>query len=131
MLACRLVREEVCVTITRHWDFNNLPPSRLGVALAMVHFALVAVTLLGFYLQETEDADTLETLNMGPRAIPLPERELAVYAGSHFALLLASELLEIILSNVDAWQDNREQLLMALRHCEGNIYNKCSWALHC
>jgi len=25
------------------------------------------------------------------------------------------------LSNVDAWQDNREQLLMALRHCEGNV----------
>jgi hypothetical protein len=35
--------------------------------------------------------------------------------------LLPSELLEIILSNVDAWQDNREQLLMALRQCEGNI----------
>jgi len=117
----RWTLEEVYMTMTRHWDFDNLPPSRLGVALAMVHFALVAFTLLGFYLQETEDADTLETLNMGPPAIPLPERELAVYAGSHFALLLASELLEIILSNVDAWQDNREQLLMALRHCEGNI----------
>jgi hypothetical protein len=35
--------------------------------------------------------------------------------------LLPSELLEIILSNVDAWQDNLEQLLMALRRCEGNI----------
>jgi hypothetical protein len=90
------------------------------VALAMVHFALVAFTLLGFYLQETEAADTFDTLNMGPPSLPLPERELAVYAGRHFALLLASELLDIILSNVDAWQENRQQLLMALRHCEGN-----------
>jgi len=29
--------------------------------------------------------------------------------------------MEIVLFNVDAWQDNREQLLMALRHCEGNV----------
>lgn len=116
----RWTLEEVYMTMTLHWDFDDLPPSRLGVALAMVHFALVAFTLLGFYLQETEDADGFETLNMGPPAMPLPERELAVYAGPHFALLLPSELLEIILSNIDAWQDNREQLLMALRHCEGN-----------
>ena len=117
----RWTLEEVYMTATRYWEFDDLPPSRLGVALAMVHFALVAFTLLGFYVQETEDADDLETLNMGPPAIPLPERELAVYAGPHFALLLPSELMEIVLSNVDAWQENREQLLMALRHCEGNV----------
>jgi hypothetical protein len=117
----RWTLEEVYMTTTRYWEFDDLPPSRLGVALAMVHFALVAFTLLGFYLQETEAADDLETLSMGPPPLPLPERELAVYAGSHFALLLPSELLEIILSNVDAWQDNLEQLLMALRRCEGNI----------
>jgi len=117
----RWTLEEVYMTMTRHWDFDDLPPSRLGVALAMVHFALVAFTLLGFYLQETEEAQELETLNMGAPAIPLPERELAVYAGSHFALLLPSELMGIVLSNVDAWQDNREQLLMALRRCEGNV----------
>jgi hypothetical protein len=116
----RWTLEEVYMTLSLHWDFDNLSPSRLGVALAMVHFALVAFTLLGFYLQETEAADKLETLNMGPPPLPFPERELAVYAGSHFALLLPSELMDIILSHVDAWQQNREQLLMALRHCEGN-----------
>jgi hypothetical protein len=116
----RWTLQEVYMTLTLHWDFDDLAPARLGVALAMVHFALVAFTLLGFYLQETEAADTFDTLNMGPPSLPLPERELAVYAGRHFALLLASELLDIILSNVDAWQENRQQLLMALRHCEGN-----------
>ncbi len=126
----RWTLEEVYVTMTRHWAFDNLLPSRLGVGLAMVHFALVALTLLGFYLQETEDADDLETLKMGPPAMPIPERELAVNAGPHFALLLPSEMMEIVLSNVDAWQDSREQLLMALRHCEGNVQNKCSWSDH-
>jgi hypothetical protein len=122
----RWTLEEVYMTLTRHWEFDDLPPSRLGVALAMVHFALVAFTLLGFYLQETEAADDFDTLNMGPPPLPLPERELAVYAGSHFALLLPSEILEIILSHIDAWQENRKQLLMALRHCEGNTQNTCS-----
>ena len=56
---------------------------------------------------------------MAPPPLPLPERELAVYAGPHFALLLPSELLEIILTHVDAWQANRTHLLMALRLCEG------------
>jgi hypothetical protein len=115
----RWTLEEVYMTLTRHWDFDDLPPSRRGVALAMVHFSLAAFTLLGFYRQETEAADEMETLNMGPPPLPLPERELAVYAGSHFALLLPSELLNIVLSHIDAWQKHREQLLMALRHCEG------------
>jgi hypothetical protein len=53
--------------------------------------------------------------------LPLPERELAVYAGPYFTLLLPSELVTIILEHVDAWPAHREQLLMALRLTEGNI----------
>jgi hypothetical protein len=50
----------------------------------------------------------------------MPERELAVYAGPFFALLLPSELVGIILTHHAAWQANRKRLLMALRLCEGN-----------
>ena len=57
----------------------------------------------------------------GLKQVLLPERALAVYGEPHFALLLSSELMEIVLTNVDTWQDHREQLLMALRHCEGNV----------
>jgi len=116
----RWTLEEVFMTATRYWDFDDLPPCRPGVAQAMVHFTLVAYTLLGFYLQEREDADERSTWNAGPPAIPLPEREVAVYAGGHFALLLPSELVTIILEHVDAWQANRKQVLMALRLTEGN-----------
>ena len=107
------------MTLTRYWQFDNLAPCRPSVAYAQVHLALVAFTLLGFYLQETEEAENTETWNQGLHAIPVPERELAVvYAGPHFALLRASELLEIILSQIDAWKANEAQLPMALRHCE-------------
>jgi len=114
----RWTLEEVYMTLTRYWQFDRLAPSRPGVAYAQVHFALVAFTLLGFYLQEAEDIEDITTWNQGPPAIPIPERELAVYAGPYFALLRASELLEVILSHVDAWKANEAKLLMALRHCE-------------
>lgn len=116
----RWTEEEVFMTLTRYWHFDNLPPCRLGVAYALTHFALVAYTLMGFYLQETESAVDISTWNMAPPLIPLPERELAVYAGPHFALLLPSEVVAIILQHIDVWQTNREQLLMALRLAEGN-----------
>jgi len=115
----RWTLEEVFMTFTSYWAFDNLPPCRSGVAYAWVHFALLAFTLLGFYLQETDAADQFETWNKAPPPIPLPERELAVYAGPYFTLLLPSELVEIILTHVDAWQANRDPLLLALRLCEG------------
>jgi hypothetical protein len=115
----RWALEEVFMTLTRYWRFDDLPPCRSGVAYALVHFALLAFTLLGFYLQETEAANELSTWNLAPPPMPFPERELAVYAGQYFTLLLPSELVAIILEHVDAWQANRAQLLMALRLCEG------------
>jgi hypothetical protein len=88
------------------------------VAYALVHLALNAFTWLGFYLQETDAADDISTLNMAPPSLLLPERELAVQAGHYFALLRPSELLEIILEYVDG-KGNQATLLMALRLCEG------------
>jgi hypothetical protein len=117
---CRWTLEEIYMTLTRYWELDDLPPCRLGIAYAMVHFGLLAFTLLGFYLQEYDLALNVETWNTGPPPIPLPERELAVYAGPYFALLLPSELMEIVLSHIDVWQANRRQLILALRLCEGN-----------
>ena len=116
----RWTEEEVFMTLTRYWHFDDLPPCRLGVAYALTHFALVAYTLMGFYFQEMDGAVDVTTWNTAPPPFPLPERELAVYAGPYFALLLPSEVVAIILEHMDAWQTNREQLLMALRLTEGN-----------
>ena len=114
----RWTLEEVFMTLTRYWNLDDLPPCRQGVAYAQVHFALNAFTLLGFYLQETEQGD-ISTWNLAPPPFPMPERELAIYAGPNFTLLRPSELLEIILNHVDAWKANQATLLMALRMCEG------------
>jgi hypothetical protein len=116
----RWTLEEVYMTLTRYWNFDDLPSCRPGVAYAFVHFALIAFTLLGFYQQETDDADQFETWNKAPPPFPMPERELAVYAGPFFTLLLPSELVHIILTHNAAWQTNRKRLLMALRLCEGS-----------
>jgi hypothetical protein len=114
----RWTLEEVYMTLTRYWRFDDLAPCRLGVAYALVHFALVAFTLLGFYLQEAETAADTSTWNQAPPDLLLPERELAIYAGPYFALLRPSELLEIVLTHTNAWKANQEKLLMALKHCE-------------
>ena len=116
----RWTLEEVFMTLTRYWHCDDLPPCRLGVAYAMSHFALLAYTLMGFYLQESDAALDIRTWNQAPPPLPLPERELAVYAGPYFALLFPSQLVTIILEHMDAWQANRKQLLMALRLTEGN-----------
>ena len=115
----RWTLEEVFMTLTRYWQFDDLPPCRPGVGYAMVHFALVAFTLLGFYLQEVETGTPLESLLTAPPSLLLPERELAVYAGAYFTLLRPSELFEIILPHLDAWQANQSRLLISLRLCEG------------
>jgi len=117
---CRWTLEEVYMTLTRYWQFDDLAPCRVGLAYALVHFAFLAFTLLGFYLQETDAALDLKTWNSAPPPLPLPERELAIYAGPHFTLLLPSQLVTLILANVDAWQANRDQLILALRLCEGH-----------
>lgn len=108
------------MTLTCDWHFDDLPPCSLNVASALTHFALAAYTWLGFYLQETDVAQDIQTWNMATPPVSLPERELTVYAGPYFALLLPSELLTIILTYIDAWQANHEQIIMAWCLTEGN-----------
>jgi len=105
------------MTLTRYWHFDHLPPCRPGVALALVHFALLAFTLLGLYRQETEEEPATRNVALPP--LPMPERELAAYAGPYFTLMLPSKLMQIVLSHMDAWKANQERLIMALRLCEG------------
>ena len=107
--------EEVLMALTRYWRFDQLPPCHRGVAWAMVHFTLLAFTLLGIYLAHSDT----DRRPWSPPPLPLPERELAVYVGPYFALLRPSELLTIILENHEAWLRNKDRLLEALRLTEG------------
>jgi hypothetical protein len=52
---------------------------------------------------------------------PSPCRTHSGVTGPYFTLFLPGALVEIILTYIDAWQANRERLLMALRLCEGSL----------
>jgi hypothetical protein len=107
--------EELFMTLTRYWHMDDLPPSRRGVALAQVHFGILAFTLLQLFYHEQAAHDA----GVSPPRGLMPERELAVYAGSYFALLRPSELMEIIFDNLKAWQATESHWRKALRLCEG------------
>lgn len=94
--------------------------------MAQAHFSLLGFTLLGLYRQETEEEGPA-TRNMALPPLPMPQREVAVYAGPHFTLLLRSEPVQTILACMDAWKANQERPIMALRLCEGGTQNRCSW----
>lgn len=106
--------EETYMTFARYWGMNTLPPMRLGVVQAVVHFALVAYLLLGLYRWSEQRAENLIT----PPGLPVPEVEVAVYVGPHYALLTASELVEIMLDHPAAWQRNRQVILGSLKKAE-------------
>lgn len=106
--------EEQFMTLGRYWGVNDLPPMRLGVGRAIAHFTLLAYLLLGIFRWLEQAPGHLVAL---PR-LPFPEIELAVYSGAHYALLGASELIEIMLDHSEAWRSNRSNVLAALRLAE-------------
>lgn len=109
--------EECSMALARYWNVNDLPPLRLGVARALVHFALVAYLLLSLFRWQSQAEGPLASL---PRAL-IPEVELAVYAGNAYALLTASEVVAILLDHADAWHHNRSRILAALRLSERRL----------
>ena len=108
--------EELFMTLTRYWHMDDLAPSRRGVALAQVHFGMLAFTLLQLFYQQ----QAVPEAGVSPPPRLMPERELAVYAGPYFALLRPSELMEIVFDNLQAWQANEPHWRKALRLCEGS-----------
>ena len=120
--------EESFMDLTRYWYLTRLGSCRPGVARGQVHFIFLAYTLLHLYAQEAAQRDpgaprdgaaSRDTAapRLGPRL--LPGREITAYFGDHYAILLPSELVTIILDHYQAWLAHREQLLRALRFCEG------------
>ncbi len=113
----RWEEEESFMALSRYWGANDLPPLREGVARAVVHFTLLAYLLLGLFrhLEARREASTF----LPPLIVP--EVELAVYAGKHYALLTASELLTIVFENLAAWQKHSHQILASLRLAERKL----------
>ena len=107
--------EESFMDLTRYWGLDQLGSCRPAVARAQIHFLFLAYTLLHLYALQAEADERTPTRR--PRL--LPGREITAYFGNHYAILLPSELVTIILDHHEAWAGNREPLLAALRFCEG------------
>ena len=107
--------EESFMDLTRYWGLNDLGACRIPVATAQIHFIFLAYTLLHLFDYE------LAQQGDGPLPTPvlLPGREITVYWRGHYMILLPSELIAIVLDNYSTWLQNRDQLLAALRFCEG------------
>lgn len=107
--------EESFMDLTRYWGLNDLGSCRLPVATAQIHFIFLAYTLLHLFAHEQAQQDASPL----PRPAILPGREITVYWRDHYVILLPSELFTIVLDNYQAWLANRDQLIAALRFCEG------------
>jgi hypothetical protein len=108
--------EESFMDLTRYWGLDQLGSCRPAVAHAQIHFLFLAYTLLHLYAWETQ---AVTDGSAPPRPRLLPGREITAYFGNHYVILLPSELFTIVFDPNDAWLANREQLLAAMRFCEG------------
>jgi hypothetical protein len=100
--------EECFMALARYHGINDLAPCRPGLALALIHFTLLA--------------HLLRYLCLLARAAHHPRprtKYLVVYWAGYYALLHASQVFEQVFANVAAWQGRQEAILEALRYCEG------------
>lgn len=103
--------EEAFMELTRYWNIDDLGSCRHEVYLAQVYFALLAYALLRVFSDRHEDDP--------PDTALTPGRELVVYWRDCYAILLPSELFEIVFAHFDRWRENKQRLLEAMRYCEG------------
>jgi len=105
--------EEAFMALTRYWNLDELGSCRHSVYLAQVLFTFLAYALLAAFVAREGEL-------VGPPTPSLPGRELVIYWGPYYAILLPSELFTIVFDHLPAWQTNRSRWLEALRYCEGH-----------
>ncbi len=100
--------EECFMALARYHGLHRLAPCRPGLALALIHFTLLAYALRSLCL--LAQAERLSW----PRTT-----QLVVYWAGYYALLYASEVFQQVFDHWPAWQGRQEEILEALRFCEG------------
>jgi len=109
--------EEIFMALSRYHGLNAVPASRLGVACARVHALFFAYTLRWLCRQQARQQQAAAA---GQRPWRRWTPDLIVYAGGAFAVLKPSVVLGIILTHTDVWVARREEILAAIRYCEGS-----------
>jgi hypothetical protein len=99
--------EESFMALARYHGLNELHACRDGLALAIIHFSLLAHTLR-FLCRCVREPSTL------PRT-----KYLVVYWAGYYALLHASQVFQRVFDHWPRWEGRRAEILEALRYCEG------------
>jgi len=107
--------EEQFIALARYHYFNELGACRDGVALAKLHFLLLAYTARALCYAL---ADAQEQAAGRPRPWRRWINRFIVYWGSYYAILLPSVVMTAFLRYPERWQASREEVLAAIRYLE-------------
>jgi hypothetical protein len=108
--------EEIFMALSRYHGLNAMPASRIGVACARVHALFFAYTLRWLCRRQARAQQRADGRKPWRRRTP----DLIVYADGAFAVLKPSVVLEVILTHAEVWVTRREEILAAIRYCEGS-----------
>ena len=108
--------EEIFMALSRYHGLNAVPASRYGVACARVHALFFSYTLRWLCRQQARRQQTATGAKPWRRITP----DLILYAGGAFAVLKPSVVLGIILTHAEVWVTRRDEILAAVRYCEGS-----------
>lgn len=107
--------EEQFMALARYHYFNDLGACRDGVALAKLHFLLLAHTTRALC---SAAADAQEQAAGHPRPWRRRINRVIVYWGPYYAILLPSVVMTAFLRYPERWQASREEVLAAIRYLE-------------
>jgi len=107
--------EEQFMALARYHYFNELGACRDGVALAKLHFLLLAYTARALCYAR---AEAQEQAAGHARPWRRPLNRFIVYWGAYYAILRPSVVMTAFLRYPDRWQASREEVITAIRYLE-------------
>lgn len=104
---------------------NRVGSRRESVAAAIVHFSLLAYTLLELFAREEEIEGKQFRLQ-----IPTSGVEFVAYWEDRYAIIFPSQLIELVARCAPAWGDRLPSILAKLQAAEISHdlrHKRCSW----
>jgi hypothetical protein len=105
--------EETFMTESRYGCLNRIGSCRESVAAALVHFSLLAYTLLKLFARQ----EKAESKDLRPRIL-VGGVELVAYWRGYYAIIFPSELVELVARCAPSWGDRLPSILEKLRTVE-------------
>lgn len=105
--------EETFMTESRYGCLNRIGPCRESVAAALVHFSLLAYTLLKLFGRQ----DEAERRDVRPKTL-IAGMELVAYWQGYYAIIFPSELVELVARCAPSWGERLPSILGKLRTVE-------------